>query len=41
MKIRHFALSASVVVMAGLGVAYAQTKPVSARPNAMVYKSPT
>jgi len=43
MKIRHFALSASVVALAGLGVAYAQaqTKPVSARPNAVVYKSPT
>ena len=40
MRIRLYALSASVVVLAGLGV-YAQTKPVSARPNAVVYKSPT
>ena len=39
MKIRHFALSASVVALAGLGVAYAQIKPVSARTTAVVYKT--
>jgi len=42
MKIRHFAFAASVVALAGLGVvAYAQTKPVSSRTSAIVYKTST
>lgn len=40
MKIRNLVFSTSVVALAGLGVAaYAQTKPVSARPSAVVYKT--
>ena len=42
MKIRTLAFSAAVAALAGLGaVAYAQTKPVSARPSAIVYKTST
>jgi len=33
--------AASVLAVAGLGVAYAQIKPVSARPSAVVYKTAT
>lgn len=33
--------AASVIAVAGLGVAYAQIKPVSARPTAVVYKTAT
>lgn len=33
--------AAAVLAVAGLGVAYAQIKPVSARPSAVVYKTAT
>jgi hypothetical protein len=42
MKIRNITFAASVIAVAGLGIAtYAQMKPVSSRPSAVVYKTPT
>jgi hypothetical protein len=40
MKIRNTTFAASVIAVAGLGIAtYAQMKPVSSRPTAVVYKT--
>ena len=39
MNIRNITFAASVFAVAGLGVAYAQMKPVSSRPSAVVYKT--
>ena len=42
MKIKHIIAGVALVGVTGLGlVAYAQTKPVSARSSVAVYKSPT
>jgi hypothetical protein len=42
MRIRHIIAGAALMGVTGLGlVAYAQTKPVSARTSVAVYKSPT
>ena len=41
MKFRTITFAAAVLAVAGLGVAYAQIKPVSARPSAVVYKTAT
>ena len=42
MKIRTITFAASVIAVAGFGIAtYAQMKPVSSRPTAVVYKTPT
>jgi len=42
MKIKHIIAGAALMGVTGLGlVAYAQTKPVSARTSVAVYKTPT
>jgi hypothetical protein len=42
MRIKHIIAGAALMGVTGFGlVAYAQTKPVSARTSVAVYKSPT